>query len=701
VSDDPPPRSAVEVDFPARRVNALAAAESYNKHHYRPPNYQHKWWARRLGSVFRSLCLGALSSAGTSADEVWARYARANGDRFADSVVFDPFMGGGTTGQEATRLGATFVGSDVNPVAWFVARMGLAPVPTDLDDHFRAVVDGAAADVRPYYRTRCRDCGAATQAAFYLWVERTGDGERRYDTLVVDHDGDGGATVVCPDCGALSAVGAPAASACGACGREFDATREDVAVPADPPRVTAAGGDPAYEPYAVRYDCDCGAGGFAAFDARDAERYEAASARLAAVREDLPLPTEPVPTGGEKTGALRARGYTRWTDLFTDRQLLALGRLLAGVRDVDDDLARHYLLLTLSAALEFNNAFCSYKGAAPSAPGAVRHVFSHHAYVHPGEPLENNPLGAAPRQSGTLPYLYHYRLKRALSFKRSPVERLLGEDGTVAEKRTLDGERVGGRPADSLADLRSGAATHYLHCGDSADLSFEDLTVDAVVTDPPYYDSVQYAELADFFYVWLKRGLEAEFPDAFGRDSVVSEAEVVGNRSREKSLDDYRRLLERVFETAADALDDGPLVFTFHHKRAEAWGAVLSALTGAGFRVVATYPVRGENRLSVHIDGQRAIQLDSVVVCRLAGERSPRAWTDVVDAVEREARGRLADFRASDDEDLSALDASVVVRGVGLRHLSAAEVHDDGERLSPGEAMARLAPVTARLNAER
>ena len=703
MSDDPPARSAVESNFPTRRVNALAASESYNKHHYRPTNYQHKWWARRLGSVFRGLCLAALSPAGTSADEVWARHARANGNRFEDCVVLDPFMGGGTTGQEATRLGAKFVGADLNPVAWFVARMGLAPAPEGLDSRFRAVVDRAEADVRPYYRTRCRGCGAATQAAFYLWVERTGDGERRYDTLVVDHDDDGGATAVCPGCGALSVADAPAAAACDACDREFDATREDVVVAADPPRVTAGGGDPTYEPYAVRYDCDCDhdAGGFAAFDADDAERYAAAAARFADVRDDLPLPTETVPTGGEKTRALRRRGYTRWTDLFNSRQLLALGRLLAGVRDVDDDRSRHYLLLTLSAALEFNNMFCSYKGAAPSAPGAVRHIFSHHAYVHPGEPLENNPLGAAARQSGTLPYLYDYRLKRALSFKRAPVERVLGDDGTVAAKRTLDGERVGGRPADSLDDLLSGDATHYLHCGDGASLSLDDVTVDAVVTDPPYYDSVQYAELADFFYVWLKRGLKPEFPDAFGADSVVSDAEAVGNRSREKSLDDYRRLLERVFDTAAAALDDGPLVFTFHHRRAEAWGAVLSAVTGAGFRVVATYPVRGENRLSVHIDGQRAIQLDSVVVCRVAGERSPRAWADVVDAVERDARERLAAFRASDDEDLSALDAGVVVRGVGMRHLSAHEVHDDGELLSPGEAMARLAPVTERLNERR
>ncbi len=699
------PRSSIERDFPYRGVNALAATESYNKHHYRPTNYQHKWWARRLGSVFRTLCLSSLTGAETTAEAVWSRYTASND--VGDAVVLDPFMGGGTTGQEATRLGAKFIGSDLNPVAWYVARMGLAPQTSSLELYFRRVVNRSADDIRPYYRTRCPDCGDSVPAQFYLWVEHerasdeTTESQRVYDSLVVDYDSDGGATVVCPSCHVLSTTDEPQQSTCGDCGHSFDASREDVHVSVDEPRVLFGGDDrPAYEPYATKYECDCGSG-FCAFNSFDAERYEAAKERFTKVRDDLPLPTQSIPRGGEKTRDLHNRNYTSWTHLFNDRQLLALGRLLENIRNVDDETARHYLMLTFSATLEFNNMFCSYKGADPRGPGAVRHIFSHHAYVHPGEPLENNPLGAAPRQSGTFRYLYEYRLKRALEFQRNPVERVLNDDGTVAEKRSIDGEQIGGDPADSVRELLERDATHYLYCGDGADLDLEGGTVDAVVTDPPYYDSVQYAELADFFYVWLKQGLEEEFPDVFSADSTVSEAEAVGNRSREKSVEDYRRLLGGVFRTAADALDDGPLVFTFHHKRAAAWGAVLEALADAGFRVVATYPVRGENRLSVHVDGQRAIQLDSVVVCRLAGERSPRPWADVVDAVERDARERLAGFRASDDEDLSALDASVVVRGVAMRHLSGSVVHDDGERLSPREAIARLAPVTARLNAER
>jgi putative DNA methylase len=697
------PRSSIERDFPYCEVNALAATESYNKHHYRPTNYQHKWWARRLGSVFRTLCLSSLAGTETTAEEVWSRYTESND--VGDAVVLDPFMGGGTTGQEATRLGAKFIGSDLNPVAWYIARMGLAPQTSSLELYFRRVMNQSANDIRPYYRTRCPDCGDSVPAQFYLWVEHerasdeTTESQRVYDSLVVDYDSDGGATVVCPSCHVLSTTDEPQQSTCSDCGHSFDASREDVHVSVDEPRVLFGGDDrPAYEPYATKYECDCGSG-FCAFNSFDAERYEAAKERFTKVRDDLPLPTQSIPRGGEKTRDLHNRNYTSWTHLFNDRQLLALGRLLENIRNVDDETARHYLMLTFSATLEFNNMFCSYKGADPRGPGAVRHIFSHHAYIHPGEPLENNPLGAAPRQSGTFRYLYEYRLKKALEFQRNPVERILNDDGTVAEKRSTDGEQIGGDPADSIRDLIEGDATHYLHCGDSADLDLKEGTVDAVVTDPPYYDSVQYAELADFFYVWLKEGLEPDFPEIFASDSVVSEAEAVGNRSRNKSIDDYRQLLGSVFRTAAAALDlDGPVVFTFHHKQADAWAAVLDAISDAGLRVVATYPVRGENRLSVHINGQRAIQLDSVIVCRKHDGVTVRPWSEVRNRVERDARRRLDRFHQSEDDDLSLLDASVVVRGAAMCHLSAVDIRHDNGALSTREAMRRLNDIVDRLN---
>lgn len=709
-SEDFPAVSALEKDLPFQQLNRLAELEAYNKHHYRPTNYQHKWWARRLGSVFRTLNIAALSPSDVIAEEIWNQ--ATNTCDFDDAVVFDPFMGGGTTGQEATRIGAKFVGSDLNPVAWFIARMGLAPQTSTLETHFREVMNQSRDEIQPYYRTQCPSCGEEAGAQFYLWVHLVGQDEsqpaREYDTLVVDHDRDGGATVVCPECHGISEVNEPAEAVCGECDHSFDATEEDVRVPVETPNLVFNGGArPAYEPYAVKYHCkDCGENGFSEFEKFDIERLEAARERFEEVKDTLPIPEQDIPEGGEKTRDLHNRNYTKWTHLFNDRQLLALGTLLKNIEQVDDELARHYLTLTFSATLEFNNMFCSYKGADPRGPGAVRHIFSHHAYVHPGEPLENNPVGTQGRQSGTFRYLYQYRLKKALDYQHNPIERVLGDDGKVKEKRAITGERIGGNPADSVGELLNGDKTHLLNCGDSAELPFaEELAgeVDAVITDPPYYDSVQYSELADFFYVWQKQSLEPDFPDIFSSDSVVFEAEAVGNQTRRKSLDDYRQLLQNVFESSFDLLEqDGLLAFTFHHKKPEAWGAVLEAIDGAGFRVVNTYPVRGENRLSVHIKGHRAVLLDSVIVCRKDHKKSEGEWEAVYSEIEQETRERIHSFHESDDDDLSRLDASVVAYGACMTEYSKFEtvVGDDGDVVSERDAMDRIQQLIDELNEE-
>lgn len=712
--EDLAPASAIERSLPFRELNRLAELETYNKHHYRPTNYQHKWWARRLGSVFRSLNIAALSSPDTSAEDIWNQVSDTCD--FDDAVVFDPFLGGGTTGQEATRVGAKFVGSDLNPVAWFISRMGLSPQTGVLEMYFRQVMNHSRDEIRPYYRTTCPECSDEVGAQFYLWVELVEYTNvqnehqlgREYDTLVVDYDRDGGATVVCPECHDLSGVDDPEQTVCGECGHNFDATQEDVRVAIDSPNAIFNGGErPAYEPYAVKYDCEaCGETGFRAFEEFDIERLEAASERFQEVADTLPIPEQNIPEGGEKTRDLHNRNYTKWTHLFNDRQLLALGTLLKNIKEIDDELARHYLTLTFSATLEFNNMFCSYKGADPRGPGAVRHIFSHHAYVHPGEPLENNPLGTRGRQSGTFRYLYDYRLKKALDFQQNPVERVLSDDGTVKAKKPIEGEQIGGKPADTIKELLTEDKTHLLNCGDSTDLPFADELageVDAVITDPPYYDSVQYSELADFFYVWQKQSLEPDFPEIFAPNTVVSEAEAVGNTTRKKSLDDYQRLLQGIFESSFDLLkQDGPMVFTFHHKDPDAWGAVLEAIDGAGFRVVNTYPVRGENRLSVHIKGQRAVLLDSVIVCRKDHKRPEGTWSAVYSEIEQVTRERLRSFHESDDDDLSHLDASVVAYGACMAETSKFEtvVDDDGESVSEREAMQRIQQLINTLNEE-
>ena len=109
-------------DFPFDAISDVAEAESWRKEINRPTYHVHKWWAQRLGTVFRAIVLGALSPSGTNILEAFYRPVRLRG-----MVVFDPFMGSGTTIGEALKLGARAIGRDVNPVAHFLVRNGLRP----------------------------------------------------------------------------------------------------------------------------------------------------------------------------------------------------------------------------------------------------------------------------------------------------------------------------------------------------------------------------------------------------------------------------------------------------------------------------------------------------------------------------------------------------------------------------------------------
>ena len=108
-------KSLMERGFPFDDVSRIAEQESWRKDINRPTSYIHKWWARRLGSVFRSLIIGGNEPESTDFFEKYYTNTTYN-----NLVVFDPFMGSGTTIIESVKLGAKVVGSDINPVAWFV-----------------------------------------------------------------------------------------------------------------------------------------------------------------------------------------------------------------------------------------------------------------------------------------------------------------------------------------------------------------------------------------------------------------------------------------------------------------------------------------------------------------------------------------------------------------------------------------------------
>jgi putative DNA methylase len=112
---------AIEDDsFPFEALSHIAELESWRKEINRPLSHLHKWWAQRLGTVFRAITLGTFAPAGSNILDLF--YARV---RIPEATVFDPFMGSGTTVIETLKLGARAIGRDINPVAFFQVRNAL------------------------------------------------------------------------------------------------------------------------------------------------------------------------------------------------------------------------------------------------------------------------------------------------------------------------------------------------------------------------------------------------------------------------------------------------------------------------------------------------------------------------------------------------------------------------------------------------
>ncbi|MBV8857803.1 MAG: hypothetical protein JOZ02_12790 [Acidobacteria bacterium] len=148
-----------------------------------------------------------------------------------------------------------------------------------------------------------------------------------------------------------------------------------------------------------------------------------------------------------------------------------------------------------------------------------------------------------------------------------------------------------------------------------------DKSVDAVITDPPYFDFVHYSELSDFFYAWLAPVLRGEYEYFTPPDS--SHTSEVQDRHPAK----FASKLARVFGECRRVLkDDGILSFSFHHSRAEGWVSIYEAVTAAGFEVVAAHPIYGEMKgASPKSSTKEPITLDAVLVCKKSAGVHARA----------------------------------------------------------------------------
>jgi len=158
-----------------------------------------------------------------------------------------------------------------------------------------------------------------------------------------------------------------------------------------------------------------------------------------------------------------------------------------------------------------------------------------------------------------------------------------------------------------------------LYCCSSTFSNLPTASLDAVLTDPPYYANVQYAELMDFCYTWLRR-LATDSNGVFNKSSTRDENELTGNITMDRGLSHFTEGLSQVFVKMARALKPGaPLAFTYHHNKIEAYLPVAVAILDSGLTCSASLPCPGEMGASIHINGTGSSVIDTIFVCRLTG----------------------------------------------------------------------------------
>ncbi len=683
---DGPTRRPIECDdFPFEELSRIAEAESWRKEIYRPIYHIHKWWAKRLGSVFRGIILGTLAPQDTDILDLF--YSPA---RFPNAVVFDPFMGSGTTLGETLKLGGIAIGRDINPVSYLQARTALTLKNAGcLRKTYREIELDVAEAISSYYTTRLPD-GALGTVLYYFWVMQArcpgcATQEDLFSTYIfakhADNRRHSSVRVVCPSCGNLSQQDYRVRQMeCARCKCQFDAKLGPVRGKtakcahcggqfAIAPVIRNACGPPSYRMYAKLVLTPEGTKEYHQIDDWDEALYRKAGSDLQ--RSSFPLPWGTIQPGYNTNQALNY-GFTAWRQMFNSRQLLCASILADRIKAIEDAEIRNAFTCLFSGAMEFSNMFASYKG---EGTGAVRHMFSHHILKPERTPLEAN-LWGTPKSSGAFSTLFQRRLLRAVEYARKPFEVALSPRHSCKPpvKVGTINEPVLGLVNSESYDQFVQNPKLYISCGDSAKTDLPNASVDAVITDPPFFDNVHYSQLADFFYSWQKPILE-ESP-YFQVDSTRSTSEV-----QNSDPETFGHKLMLVLAEARRVLkDDGLLVFTYHHSKSEGWRSVLEAVVGSGFRIEACHPVKGDMSVAKpKTQAKDPINFDTIMVCRktlrVSTETNDPDDRLLVHALER-AKDQVARLRNSGWE-LSRNDVRVIFMGQAVAEVSRQSLNGD------------------------
>lgn len=661
-------KKLIEVAIPLDAINTAAGIEN-NIHTGLPANL-HTWWSRKpLGvaraTLFASLVNDPSEDCNTSDEEehrrahlfrIIERLADVNVDEDvlaeARSEIakanngeiprfWDPFCGGGSLPLEALRLGMEPIATDLNPVAVFITRVlvELAPkyanrspinphsttaelvsgrsayeglkedllhysekvgtsLAKALGAHYPAIAlpdDQGNASVAPiawiWSRTvECPNpsCRAHSPLVNKFWlsthkgneafVEPIFDKATRRFRFNICHDGQ-------PRDGTVTRSGA----VCLACNNpiSFDYIRSE-----------GVAGRIGYQMMAVVADGPRSR----VYLAPTKEQEEAAETEPPATAPESALPASALGFRVQKYGLVRHR------DLFTNRQLLALSSLADSVAEIREevlrasegdegyaDLIQAFLALSLSRVAQTNNTLVRWlvrtSGTSKGTPAFDRQIVS-----MVWEFSEGNLLGSS--------------VGSWSAAVRNPITAL----------KCLPVTGVAGKAVQA----------------DAADNAL-DITNVAISTDPPYFDAIGYADLSDFFYIWLRKAIGKTHKDLFGTllapkaedlSAALGRSDIPRKAATQRFLDRLSAAFERIHEAASP---DVPVTIYYAFKQVDSsdnangrggnlkssgWATLLESVINAGFQITGTWPLRTESVSRLRAIGSNALATSILLVCR-------------------------------------------------------------------------------------
>lgn len=622
--------------------------------------------------------------------------------------VFDPFCGGGSTLVEAQRLGLPAIGSDLNPVPVLITRVltellpqvtGRQPLVGDtaqLGLLTGGPLDGFLADCR-YYAKRIRD--QVWDHVGYLYPEPPGGG-----TVVAWL---WARTVICPN-PACRAIAPLITSFWLSKKKGTEAWIEPTDLQPGRPvqfEVRTGLGEPSVsttvgrtaatclvcrEPIPLTYVRSAGNAGNMARQVTavvvdsPAGRHCLSSSEMgqAALHVDRPdnAPDLAIP---EQALGFRVQlyGMHRFSDLFTNRQLVMLGAFADAVsslpeciaRDGGDELYRRTITSTLGlcvSKLAMSNS--TQARAEWSATGTRIHpAFSRHA----------------------LPMVWDFAELNPFNEKSTNWMGLL--ESTLAGMHNLPLPK---QPASTFkADAR--VSSNHLE------------TRALIATDPPYFAQIGYADLSDYFYVWLRRALARVHPDLFATVATPKADELIAAPYRHGGNvgEATRYFVEGFTETFHNLLGASasglPIIVVYAHRQEEsdreggvtstAWDAMLSAIIAAGLRIVGTWPIHATTSNRQIGQGTNALASYVVLVCR-PQESTARA-TDrqgYFAALHAELPRAIRKLQSG---DISTIDLGPAAIGPGMAVFSrfSKVIEPTGDAMTVGAALRLISQVSA------